>query len=181
MKNTALRLPIVTVRDPYPGTSVRVAECALTRTVVATSRWRDLATLLQLDLLAHPAAYLLVGRDLATGQACLRVGGAHELPARLYDPRWDERLRPADEVFVLTTDTPALTQADVLYWRKRLAAQAWAAGQMRVVRGGMRAEIPLHPVRRELLDGLLAHGCALLRAAGCPWLEPHRPELRPAA
>ncbi len=51
MKNTALRLPIVTIRDPYPGTSVRVAECALTRTVVATSRWRDLATLVQLDLL----------------------------------------------------------------------------------------------------------------------------------
>ncbi|MBD2747306.1 hypothetical protein IC232_11445 [Microvirga sp. BT688] len=181
MWDTSLSLPCVTIRDPLPGTSVRIAECDLTRAVVATSHWCDLSHLLRLDLLAHASAYLLVGFDENTGQTCLRVGSGVELHARLYDQRWNGYLRPIDEVFVLTTGSPILSEADIAFWRTRLGTLAWSAGRVRLVRGRASVSMPAPPARKEMLESLLAQGRPLLRAAGCPWLEPCSPDSRRAA
>ncbi|RDI58572.1 hypothetical protein [Microvirga subterranea] len=181
MKHTQLRLPCVTLHSPHAGTSVRVAECELTRVVAAASRWRDLKDLLRLDLLSHAGGYLLAGRDLATQQRCLRVGEVSELRRRLRDGRWDAYLRPEDEVFVLTATGCVLTRADVLHWRERLCGLAWSAGRVRVVRGRADGDIAPPPARREMLDLLLADGLPLLCAAGCRWLAPRSSQTRRAA
>jgi len=179
MSDTAPRLSFITLHSAVAGTSVRIAECEVTRAVAAASRWCDLSHLLRLDLLSHPCVYLLAGRDPATGQRCLRIGDIDELRQR--KERWNECLRPNDEVFVLTTDTPVLGKADIAYWRRRLCGCAWSAGRARVVRGWPTDAIPLPPARKEMLDLLLAYGRPLLRTAGCRWLQPQPSDARSAA
>ncbi|HEX2172024.1 MAG TPA: hypothetical protein VHL09_06220 [Dehalococcoidia bacterium] len=179
MTDTALRLPSITLYSAVAGTSVRIAECEVTRAVAAASRWCDLKHLLRLDLLSHPCVYLLAGCDPATGQRCLRIGDVEEL--RQHKERWDECLRPDDQVFVLTTDAAILGKADIVYWRKRLCGCAWSASRARVVRGRPADPIRLQPARKEMLDLLLAYGRPLLRTAGCRWLQPQPSDARSVA
>ena len=171
MSLTPLPLPRIEISYPVEGTSLSVFTSKVVGTSVIRADWNDLTRLLQLPELRGAIAYLLVGIDGENGLSA-RVGEAGKPPCRLPDHRRNEDLLFAQEIFVLAN--MAFDKSDIVYLQERISGLVREAQRAYLVQGTGPISQPLCAPRRQELDLVLRYGLTLLKAAGCPWLEPAR-------
>ncbi|WP_091131690.1 hypothetical protein [Microvirga guangxiensis] len=171
MSLTPLPLPRIEISYPVEGTSLAAFNSKVVGTSVIRADWNDLTRLLQLPELRGAIAYLLVGYDEENGLSA-RVGEAGKPPCRLPDHRRNEDLLFAEEIFVLAN--AAFDKSDIVYLQERISGLVKQAQRAYLVQGTGPISQPLCASKRRELDLVLRYGLTLLKAAGCPWLEPAR-------